>query len=763
MTVSGTAPSSSEARPTSILREATGPLTADLVLHPTDFGIGRVPMRLKPDATTNIVCGFCSTGCGLAAHLRNGQAINLSAASNYPVNLGMACPKGWEALTPLSAPDRATTPLLRKCLTAPLEAVDWDEALQVFTLKFKALLDQHGPESIAFLSTGQICTEEMAFLGALFKFGMGGLHCDSNTRQCMATSHVAYKQSFGFDAPGYSYADFEQSDVLVFIGSNLCIAHPILWQRVLRNRNRPAIIVIDPRKTETALASTQHLAIQPKSDLVLLYGTARALIERGAVNREFVEAHTTGFSEFAGFVQQFSPGLVCAATGLSAAEFDQFVETIVRGKAVSFWWTMGVNQGHESTRTAQAVINLALLTGNIGRPGTGANSITGQCNAMGSRLFANATGLLGGRDFLKPAHRSEVATLLGIPLENIPEKNSLAYDQIVERVANGQIKGLWIIGTNTSHSWVQQNRLNDALGKLEFLVVQDLYSTTETAQRAHLILPAAGWGEKEGTFINSERRLGLVKKIVHAPGQALADFHIFRLIAHYWGCDPLFREWTSPQAVFQILKRLSAGRPCDFSGIDDYRMLDASGGVQWPFTTWDKKVCTLEVGGAEAIPLAIPDRWKERRLYETGQFFHPDGKARFLFDPPRSAPEMPDAQFPFVLLTGRGSSAQWHTLTRTNKSEILRRLAPSELYLEIHPDDARRLGVRSQMPVRVISRRGAIEAKALVTSTVQRGQLFLPMHDAKTNRLTLNVVDPHSRQPSYKFCAVRVERLRKMD
>jgi anaerobic selenocysteine-containing dehydrogenase len=721
------------------LRRWTGPLTEDLTLRPGDFGLGKVPARLAPEAVTSLVCGFCSTGCGLQAHLQNGRAVNLTPDPHYPVNLGMACPKGWEALTPLAAPDRATTPLLRNPKTGVLEPVDWDHALQVFTLKFKALLDQHGPESIAFISTGQICTEEMALLGALFKFGMGGIHCDSNTRQCMATSHVAYKQSFGFDAPPYTYADFEESDVLVFIGSNLCVAHPIMWQRVLRNPNRPEIVVIDPRKTETALAATLHLPIKPKSDLVLLYGTARALIKRGCVRRPFIDAHTSGFDEFAAFVETFTTEVVCAATGLVREEFETFVARIARGRAVSFWWTMGVNQGHESTRTAQAIINLALMTGNIGRPGTGANSITGQCNAMGSRLFANATSLLGGRDFLKSQDRVAVARLLNVPVEAIPAGNSLAYDQIVERMAQGQIKGLWVIGTNSAHSWIHQRTFNDAVAQLEFLAVQDMYTTTETAQSAHMVLPAAGWGEKEGTFINSERRIGLAKKVARAPGQALADFHIFRLIAHYWGCDNLFCEWTSPQAAFQILKRLSAGQPCDFTGLRDYRHLDECGGIQWPWIS-------------EGAPAP------ERRLFEDGRFYHADGKARFIFEAPRELPERTDAEYPFVLLTGRASSAQWHTLTRTNKSDILKKLGPAKLHVEMHPDDARALGLRTNSTARVSSRRGELIATVAVTATVQRGQVFIPMHDAATNRLTIGVFDPYSRQPAYKHCAVRVER-----
>jgi assimilatory nitrate reductase catalytic subunit len=739
----------------SLLRRFSGPLTADLKQQRAGHGLGHLPARLAPEVTTTMVCGFCSTGCGLDVHIRDGKAVNLSATAHYPVNLGMACPKGWESLTPLAAPDRATTPLLRNPRTGELEATDWDHAMQVFTLKFKALMDQHGPESVAFLGTGQICTEEMALLGAVWKLGLGALHGDSNTRQCMATSHVAYKQSFGFDAPPYTLADFEESDVLVLIGSNLCVAHPIMWQRVLRNKHRPEIIVIDPRRTETAVNATQHLALQPKSDLMLLYGVANLLVQNAWIDREFITRSTTGFDEFAQFVRQFTPDKVAAETGLTVGQLYRFAESIHRGKAVSFWWTMGVNQGHESTRTAQAIINLALMTGNIGRPGTGANSITGQCNAMGSRLFANATGLFGGRDFASAEHREEVARLLHVPAGRIPAKPSLAYDQIVQAIADGKIKGLWIIATNPAHSWIGNGPLADALKKLEFLVVQDLYTTTDTAKHAHLLLPAAGWGEKEGTFINSERRIGVVKKVSRAPGQALADFHIFRLVAEYSGCGELFREWTSPQAVFQILKRLSAGRACDFTGIEDYRHLDAEGGIQWPFP-----VGNAERGSqnADSAPRAPHPAFSSRRLFSDGRFFTADGRAKFIFEAPRELPERADREYPFLLLTGRGSSSQWHTLTRTNKSEILRQLAPAELQLEIHPDDARRLGLAAGARVRVTSRRGTLEAAAAITATVQRGQVFLPMHDMATNRLTLPVFDPYSRQPGYKLCAVRVER-----
>jgi assimilatory nitrate reductase catalytic subunit len=504
-----------------LLRARTGPMADELVRNPGKFGLGQLPSRRTPAGTVNSVCGFCSTGCRLRIHVdEEGSAINLSPDVDYPVNMGMACPKGWEALTPLAAPDRATTPLLRNPTTGNLEAIEWTTALDHFVSRFKEI----GAINTAFLSTGQIPTEEMALLGALFKFGMGGLHCDSNTRQCMATAHVAYKQSFGFDAPPYTYADFEESDVMFFIGANPAIAHPIMWQRVMRNKNNPRIIVIDPRRTETAMLASHHVALQPRSDLWLFYGIAHLLIENGWVDQAFIDAHTSGSDEFAEFLKGYPPDLCSAETGISAEEIRGLAKTIADGKAVSFWWTMGVTQGHESTRTTQAIINLALLTGNIGRPGTGANSITGQCNAMGSRLFGNTTSLFAGRNFECAEDRGDVARILGSPVAKIPSDNSLAYDKIIDGIESCEIRALWVIATNPEHSWINQGRLRELRDKLEFLVVQDMYDSTETAQLADLILPAAGWGEKDGTFINSERRFGTTRKVARAPGRALSDF-----------------------------------------------------------------------------------------------------------------------------------------------------------------------------------------------------------------------------------------------
>jgi len=722
------------------MRSHDGPLTRELVRSPGRFGLGQVPARLEPDGVATIVCGYCSTGCGLRAHLRGGEALNLSPDPRYPVNRGMACPKGWEALSALESEDRATTPLLRNPATGALEPVGWDVAIDRFVEGMGAVKAAYGPEAAAFLGTGQIPTEELAFLGSLAKFGMGMVDGDGNTRQCMATAARAYKESFGFDAPPYSYADFEASDVIVLVGSNLCVAHPILWERICRNPNRPEIVVVDPRATETAVAATRHLAIRPKSDLVLFYGLASALLARGAVDRDFIARHTDGFDAFAAFLADYPGARVLAETGLAADAFERFVECIANGQRVSFWWTMGVNQSHEGVRVAQAIIDVCLMTGQIGRPGTGPNSITGQCNAMGSRLFSNTTNLLGGRAFENAEDRAGVAAILGLPVERIPTRASFAYDQILARVRSGEIKALWIVATNTAHSWIDSASLAEIRAKLDFLVVQDMYTTTETAQLADLVLPAAAWGEKDGTFINSERRVGRIRRLRRAPGEALSDFHVFRLIADRLGLGAPFDRWKEPEDVFDSLKALSRGRPCDLSGIRDYAMLDERGGVQWP---------APETGGEGAIET-------ERRLFADGVFFRENGRALFAFEAPRPVAEPVDAEFPLVLLTGRGTSAQWHTETRTGKSSVLARLRPDETRLQMNPADVARLGLGAASRVVVRSRRGSAEIGLWPTEVVPVGAVFLEMHDARTNRLTHPDFDPHSRQPSYKHCAVAV-------
>jgi len=332
----------------------------------------------------------------------------------------------------------------------------------------------------------------------------------------------------------------------------------------------------------------------------------------------------------------------------------------------------------------------------------------------------------------------KISAILNIDEHRIPNQNSWAYDQIIEGITQNKIKGLWVIATNPAHSWINKNEFKDYRHKLDFLVVQDMYWSTETAQMADLILPAAGWGEKEGTFINSERRIGRIKQVADAPGAAMTDFTIFKFLAKYWGCDDLFEKWDSPASVFQILKEISKGQPCDISGIDDYQMIDDCNGVQWPLKEGEELTSN------------------ERRLFEDGQYYHANGKARFIFEDIRNNPEPTSDKYPFELLTGRGTSAQWHTQTRTSKSKILKKLYPKNVYIEMNPEDARKLNIRQGQKVFVATRRAKVSAHVSIIPTVAPKQIFMPMHYEETNELTYPAFDPYSRQPSYKTCAASI-------
>ncbi len=691
-----------------------------------------------PEKPKTTICSYCSIGCALDVHDADGVS-GIRGKADYPVNEGRACDKGFNLIEPFDSDERGTIPLVKT--EEGMEPLQWLDAAWLFTQRMKDIMREWGPESVAFLSTGQITTEEMALLGALAKFGMGMVHGDGNTRQCMASSTVAYKQAFGFDAPPYACTDLEESDTLIFIGANPVVAHPIMWHRVRANRKNPKVVVIDPRKTKTAQAATHHYAVKPKTDLALLYAIANLLIEKDWIDHDFIEQHTEGFRAFRAHAAEYPLKLTAAECGLKVEELEELARLIHEGRAVSFWWTMGVNQSHQGVKTSEAIINLALLTGNIGRPGTGANSITGQCNAMGSRLFANTTNLLGGHDFTDKKQRRKVAAILNIGQNRIPDRASKPYHEILEEVRAGNIKGLWIVGTNPAHTWIDQEGFDDVVDKLEFLCVQDIYPNTATARLADLYLPAAASSEKEGTFINSERRFGHLQKIKDPPGQALPDFEIFRLIGETWGCGRWIERWNTPEAVFRELRKVSAGQPCDFTGIKGYAHLDEAGGIQWPF------------------PAGQELEHNHRRMFEDLQFFHKDGKARFVFTEPAAPPEQCSDEFPFWLITGRGSVAQWHTMSRTGKVEKLRKMSPDRLYVEINPDDARALGIAPGDSVSVRSRCGEITAVAELEEGIAPHHVFLPMHYEETNRLTFPVFDPESHQPAYKSGAVALKKL----
>jgi anaerobic selenocysteine-containing dehydrogenase len=714
---------------------------AERYAYANDPVMGYTSAGKIPDRWVSTTCGYCSVGCGMFIGVKDGRAVSVRGNPDHPVNLGALCPKGLSEHETIHVASRAKYPLLRQTRKSRRERVSWDVALQTMARKFRGVQAAHGREAVGVISTGQLVTEEFYALGKLVQLGLGTRHYDGNTTLCMSTAVAGYKRSFGTDGPPGAYEDLERADVILLIGANIADNHPILWQRLEANRDK-TLIVVDPRVTKTAMLADLHLPLKPRSDLALINGLIHIVIRHGLIEPDYIAAHTTGFEELSASVRDYSPERVAEITGLSIEDIHRTAFLYARAKAAFIGWTMGVNHSSKGTETVNAINNLALITGQIGRPGAAPFSITGQCNAMGTREAGFASSLPGYRQFESEAHRRELAAIWGVSPDRIPHARGRAYPDIIEAALEGKIRALWIIATNPIVSFPNLGAMLQSLETLDFLVVQDGFCPTPTTELADLVLPAAIWGEKEGTYTNSERRVSRVNRAVPPPGEARTDFDIFLDFASALGCrEELFRGWTTPGDAFNEWKRVSAGRPCDYSGMT-YDEIEAVGGIQWPF------------------PAGAPDGAADtRRLYTEGIFNTPTGRAHLIPTTWEPFPEQPNDEFPFVLNTGR-TVEHWHTRTKTGEVPILERLAPSP-WLEMNPRDARMLTLKPSDRVDVVSRRGRVRRLQLrLTETIAPGQVFVPFHWAEfnANEVTQSSFDPISREPNYKQCAVRVER-----
>jgi assimilatory nitrate reductase catalytic subunit len=711
---------------------------ADRYTYGVDPVAGYVSSQKIPDRWVSTTCGYCSVGCGMFIGVKDGRAVSVRGNPDHPVNRGMLCPKGLSEHHTIATENRARYPLLRR--GGSMQRVGWEDALTTMAARFRDVQARYGAGAVGVISTGQLVTEEFYALGKLVQLGIGTPNYDGNTTLCMATAVQGYKRSFGSDGPPGAYEDLEHADVIVLIGANVAENHPILCWRLRSNPNA-TIIVIDPRVTKTAMMADLHLPLRPRSDLALINGLIHIVIEHNLVDRDYIDRYTTGFEELRASVREYTPERVADITGLSPELIVRTAWTYARAEAAFVGWTMGVNHSTKGTETVNAINNLALITGNIGRAGAAPFSITGQCNAMGTREAGFASIMPGYRKFESAADREELARLWNVPVERIPTARGLAYPDIIEAVLEKKIRALWIIATNPIVSFPNLKALQQALESLEFLVVQDGYHPTPTSEYAHLMLPAAMWGEKEGTYTNSERRVSKVNRAVAPPGEARSDFDIFLQLANLLGVrDEIFPGWTKPADAFEEWKRVSAGRLCDYSGMT-YKAIEQHGGVQWPF------------------PADASNPGETRRLYAEGGFRTDDGRARLLAVTWEPYPEQPNDEFPFVLNTGR-TVEHWHTRTKTGKVPILERLSPNA-WVEMNPRDARVLRLKPQDRVDVISRRGRVRGIELrVTETVAPGQLFVPFHyaEANANEVTQSAFDPFSREPNYKQSAARVEK-----
>jgi len=692
-----------------------------------DEQFGRISAAKKPDKWVDSTCGYCGVGCGLVIGVKEGKAVYTKGNPKHPVNIGTLCPKGLSEHEILAASNRILAPKIRK--SGKLENASWDEAYRLVSDKFKEVQKNHGAKAIGVISTGQLLTEEFYTLGKFVQLGLGTNNYDGNTTLCMASAVMGYKQSFGSDGPPGSYEDFEYADVIFLIGANIADNHPILKLHIAKNKKKPKIVVIDPRRTKTSQMADIYVPLKPRSDLALLNTLAFIILEQGWENEEYIRANTNGFKEFKKHIQNYPPQDVANITGLDVKMLYELARVYAGADAAMIAWTMGVNQSALGTDTVSAINNLALLTGNIGKQGASPFSLTGQCNAMGTRESGFTSSLPGYRNFASQKDREEYANIINVDPNIVPTERGYKYNEIIEAIESGEIKALWVVATNPLVSFVNQERLRKALANLELLVVQDAFMS-ETAQIADVIFSAATWGEKEGSYTNSERRVNRAKKAVEPPSDTKSDFDIIVDFAGYFNNakNMLYPQWNSPLDAFNEWKKVSSGRLCDYSDIT-YEKIEHVG-VQW--------------GG-------------DRLYSKEASFATDDGRANFICADWVPLSENSSKEFPLILNTGR-TVEQWHTRTKTKTIDILNNAAP-EAWIEINPSDANLLEVKSGDRVDISGARGVVKQVIVkVTQTIAPKTVFVPFHFSSEliNILTPSEFCPKSGEPNFKQSAIQL-------
>ncbi len=686
------------------------------------------------------VCGYCSTGCTLEVGLNaEGKPVASRGKGGAHVNQGKLCIKGIFEHELSESSGRGTQPLIRDKMYEDYQPTTWDYAFDHMASEFKRIQDKYGRDSVAVVSTGQLLTEEFYTLGKLVRGAIGTNNYDGNTTLCMASAVSGYKRSFGSDGPPGCYDDFENTHCLMAFGSNLPEQHPIIYWRLkeaLEKRKFP-LIVVDPRVTMMAQFADIHLAITPGTDLVLLNALAHVILQEGLQKQDYIDAHCNDFEAFKATVEKYDPTTASKICGIDEDMIRHVARIYANAPSAMSIWTMGINQSTHGSDGVCGINNLNLITGNIGIPGGTSLSITGQCNAMGTREWSSCSGLPGYRALEKEEHREEIGKFWGVDPEFFPKKRGLQQTDIFPAIESGQIKALWIVATNPLTSMPNQPRIKKALEKLEFMVVQDGYKDCETTHYAHMYLPAAVWGEKEGVQTNTERRVNIVRQFVNPPGEAKPDWWIFNQLAKRFENGQKIHFPESTSEIFDEMKVLSKGekRTLDISGMS-HDLIEQNNGLQWPMREGQ------EVG--------------DQRLYADGVFQTPSGKANLLAMEYVENNEVPDNQFPFWLNSGRVVE-HFHTRTKTGKLGNLNKFSPTP-YMEINPDAAKDLGINSMQYVRLVSKRGDAVVMAQLTHRVPRDMVFIPMHYHDcVNRLSLGLLDPYSRQPAFKQCAVRIE------
>ena len=706
-------------------------------------------------AETRSTCCYCGVGCGVIIEHQAEHITGVRGDPDHPANFGRLCTKG-STLHLSAAPEtlaaRALHPQFRRAKEQPRQRVDWDWALDTAAARFAAVIRKHGPDAVAFYGAGQWLTEDYYVFNKLAKGLIGTNNIDTNSRLCMSSAVSGYKMTLGADAPPACYEDIDASRCLFISGSNTAFAHPIIFRRIEDARAAQPdlkLIVVDPRRTDTAEAADLHLPILPGTDIALYNAMLHVMLWEGWVERDYIETHTEGFDAVKRTVREYTPSMAATLCGVPRKGIERAAEWFARSPATLSMYCQGLNQYRFGSHNNAALINLHLATGQIGRPGAGPFSLTGQPNAMGGREVGGLATLLSAhRDLENAEHRAEVAALWGI--DSVPETPGKSAVELFKAMDRGEIKALWIACTNPAQSMPDQTMVQRALQTTDFVVVQEAFANTETCAFADLLLPAASWGEKEGTVTNSERRISRVQAAVPPPGEARADWRIGLDFARRLGSaldEPerarrLF-PYRNAEQVWNEHRESTRGRDVDITGLS-YALLESRGPQQWPFPE----------GAIEG----------QARLYEDGHFATASGRARFVSCEHRVTSESPNSRFPLHLITGRLRD-QWHGMSRTgNVARLYSHEA--EAMLHMHADDLARRGIGDGDLIRIRSKHGGVAVKALASTTVRPGQCFLPMHwggnstgGLGVNALTAPICDPHSGQPELKHAAVEIEKL----
>ena len=701
---------------------------------------------LKNEVKTT--CSYCGVGCGIIVKKDANNTVLVEGDKDHPVNKGMLCSKGMTLhYVANDISDRILYPEMRWSRSHPRERVSWDDALDRAAGVFKSIIKKHGPDSIAFYVSGQSLTEEYYIANKLTKGFIGTNNIDTNSRLCMSSAVVGYKKTFGEDSVPISYDDIELADTFLITGANPAWCHPILFRRIEKHKEENPdvqVIVIDPRKTDSANFADIHLQLLPGTDVVLYNAIGRCLYKRGLIDEDFINNHTEGFEDYKDLIFKTSLKQASKLCGVPERDIQKAADTIGLSKGFISMWAMGLNQSVVGTDKNVSLLNLSLITGQVGKPGAGPFSLTGQPNAMGGREVGGMANLLAvHKDLSNEEHRREVAQFWGV--DKISPKPGLTATEMFDALESGKLKAVWIACTNPLVSLPNLNHVEKAMKNAKFVVVQEISHKSDTVAFADLVLPAAGWLEKEGTMTNSERRISYLPKEIEPPGEARPDAEIFCDFAKRMG----FRgfNFNSSEEIYDEYASMTKGTNIDVSFLNYYRLKN-EGTFQWP----------------------VPEHRHPGtpRLFEDKKFYTPSQKAQFnLPSTIENTSVKPNEDFPLILTTGRVRD-QWHTMTKTGKVSRLKTHYPTPV-LEIHPVDAFLNKVKDNDITEINSENGVVRVRAKITDTIKKGVVFLPMHWGKqlqsdlnrANNLTNTRVDPISKEPDFKFTRVSVLKYKK--